>query len=58
MVSIVVNLVDVIANQFSIWSNTLHSRFWLGASFGVFLALYLTNEFFKRTVKKEESYGT
>lgn len=58
MVSIVVNLVDVIANQFSIWSNTLHSRFWLGASFGVFLAIYLTNEFFKRTVKKEEPYGT
>ena len=57
MVSIVVNLVDVIANHFSIWSNTLHSRFWLGASFGVFLALYLANEFFKRIVKKEESYG-
>ncbi len=58
MVSIVVNLVDVIANQFSVWSNTLHSRFWLGASFGVILALYLTNEFFKQIDKTEESYGT
>ena len=58
IVSIVVNLADVLANQFSIWSNTLHSRFWLGASFGVFLGLYLTNEFFKRIGKKEKSYGT
>lgn len=58
VISIVVNLLDVIANQFSIWSNTLHSRLLLGASFGIFLALYLTNEFFKQIGKTEKSYGT
>lgn len=57
VVSIVVNLLDVIANQFSIWSNTLHSRLLLGASFGIFLALYLTNEFFKQTKIQENYYG-
>ncbi len=55
--SIVVNFVDVLVNYFSIWSNTLHSRFWLGASFGVSLALYLTNEFFKRINTQENYYG-
>ncbi|RNC79321.1 MAG: DUF2085 domain-containing protein [Balneola sp.] len=55
--SIVVNLLDVLGNHIGIWTNTLHSRFLLGAWFGVATALFLTTEFFKQTHKTEEDYG-
>ncbi len=58
VVVIVLNLVDVLLNALDIWTNTLHSRFLLGALFGGSLALLLTNEFFSKIVKIEESYGT
>ncbi|MEQ9310061.1 MAG: DUF2085 domain-containing protein [Balneolaceae bacterium] len=57
LVTIVLNLVDVFFNALGIWTNTLHSRFLLGALFGGALAFYLTNEFFKQIDKPEESYG-
>ena len=57
VVSIVVNFLDVLGNHLGIWINTLHSRFLLGAWFGVVTALLLTNEFFKQTHKTEEDYG-
>tara|TARA_R110000868_G_scaffold411500_1_gene704770 strand:- start:2805 stop:3290 length:486 start_codon:yes stop_codon:yes gene_type:complete len=58
MITIVLNLVDVFFNGIGIWTNTLHSRFLLGAFFGGSLALILTNEFFKQIGNSEESYGT
>lgn len=57
VVSIVVNFLDVLGNHIGIWTNTLHSRFLLGAWFGVATALLLTNEFFKKTLRTEEDYG-
>lgn len=55
--TIVLNLVDVLFNALGIWTNTLHSRFLLGALFGGALAFFLTNEFFKQIDKTEESHG-
>lgn len=57
LATIVLNLVDVLFNALGIWTNTLHSRFLLGALFGGSLALFLTNEFFKKIGKTEEYYG-
>lgn len=57
IVAIVLNFLDVLGNGIGIWTNTLHSRFFLGAFFGLSLALILTNEFFKLTNKKEKIYG-
>ncbi len=56
-VTIVMNFLDVFFNTIGIWTNTLYSRFLLGALFGGFLALILTNEFFKQIGKTEQSYG-
>ena len=56
-VIIVVNFADILLNAFGIWSNTLQSRLLLGTLFGGFLALLLTNEFFKQIDKTEKSYG-
>lgn len=58
LVTIVLNLADVLLNSIGIWTNTLHSRFLLGVIFGGSLALLLTNEFFKKLSKTEKSYGT
>ena len=57
VVSIVVNFLDALGNHIGVWTNTLHSRFLLGAWFGVATALLLTNEFFKQIHKTEEDYG-
>lgn len=47
--AILLNLADVIANFIGIWSNTLISRFVLGALVGLSAALILANEFFTLT---------
>lgn len=57
VITIVINFLDVLGNSIGIWTNTLLSRFLLGSLFGLFLALYLSDEFFKRTNKPKESYG-
>lgn len=57
LVIIVVNFLDVLLNALDIWTNTLLSRLLLGILFGGFLALLLTNEFFKQINKMEKSYG-
>ena len=57
VLSIAINFVDIIGNGIDIWTNTLYSRSLIGALFGLFLSLFLTNEFFKREHKTEESYG-
>ncbi len=54
---IVLNILDVAANAFGIWSNTLNSRFVLGGILGLAAALLLTNEFFIKITKSEEYYG-
>lgn len=57
IVAIVINSLDVLGNGIGIWTNTLHSRFFLGAFFGLSLALILTSEFFKQVNTKEKDYG-
>lgn len=57
IVTIVLNIVDVLLNSIGFWTNTLLSRFLLGSIFGASLAAYLTSEFFKQISKEEESYG-
>lgn len=57
IVAIVINFLDVLGNGIGIWTNTLHSRFFLGAFFGLSLALILTSEFFKQINTKEKVYG-
>lgn len=47
--AILLNLADVLANYIGIWSNTLISRFVLGAFVGLSAALILANEFFTLT---------
>lgn len=44
--AIILNLADVIGNYFGFWANTHVSRFLLGSTFGLSLAILLTNEFF------------
>ena len=51
---ILLNIIDVLANSFSVWTNTLHSRFLLGILIGSTTALFLTNEFFKKNNKPED----
>lgn len=43
------NVIDVLGNISGIWSNTLNSRFLLGALAGLSAALILTNTFFSKT---------
>lgn len=47
--AILLNLADVLANYFGIWSNTMLSRFVLGAFLGLVPALILADEFFTLT---------
>ncbi|WP_428236006.1 DUF2085 domain-containing protein [Gracilimonas sp.] len=44
--AILLNLVDVSGNYFGLWTNTLTSRFIMGALFGLPLAFILVHEFF------------
>lgn len=44
--AILLNLADVSGNYFGLWTNTLISRFILGALFGLPLAFILVHEFF------------
>ena len=56
--SIVINMIDIFANGLWIWVNTLESRLILGAIFGFSIAILITEEFFKRNTKSEDTYGT
>ncbi len=56
--TIALNVADVIANAADIYTNTLHSRFILGALFGLTIMLFLADEFFRRINLMEKSYGT
>ncbi len=56
--SIIINFADVLANATGIYSNTLHSRFVLGALFGLSIMLFLADEFFKKITLTEDTYGT
>ncbi len=56
--SIVINVIDIFANGLGIWVNTLESRLILGAIFGFSIAILITEEFFKRNTKSEDTYGT
>lgn len=56
IVSIALNLIDILGNAFSLWQNSLHSRLLLGAFFGCTLAIILADEFFKPTINKEYTY--
>lgn len=47
--TIILNLMDVMGNQFEFWTNTNGSRLLLGVLFGLSAALLLSNEFFKKT---------
>jgi uncharacterized membrane protein len=47
--AILLNLADVLTNFLGIWSNTLITRFVLGAFLGLSAALILANEFFTLT---------
>ncbi|MGN8224950.1 DUF2085 domain-containing protein [Gracilimonas sp. BCB1] len=44
--AILLNLADVLGNYFGLWTNTLISRFILGALLGLPLAFILVHEFF------------
>ena len=56
--SVLINFVDVLANAADIYANNLHSRFILGALFGLSIMLFLADEFFKRITLTEDTYGT
>ena len=51
--TIILNLTDVIGNQFDFWTNTNGSRFLLGSLFGLSSAILLSNEFFKKLNTKD-----
>jgi hypothetical protein len=44
---IILNLADVFGNFFAMWSNTLNTRFALGALLGLSVAMLFNNEFFQ-----------
>ncbi|MEX0607884.1 MAG: DUF2085 domain-containing protein [Balneolaceae bacterium] len=50
--AILLNSTDVIGNYFSIWSNTLHSRFLLGSLVGLAVTFFLAESFFNK-IKSE-----
>lgn len=50
--AILLNLIDIIGNYFSIWTNSDISRILLGSLFGLSLAVILSREFF--TLNKSE----
>ncbi|MEX0721190.1 MAG: DUF2085 domain-containing protein [Balneolaceae bacterium] len=50
--AILLNSTDVIANFFNVWTNTLNSRFLLGALLGLAIAFFLAESFFKQ-IKSE-----
>ncbi|HCD53478.1 MAG TPA: hypothetical protein DEQ34_13600 [Balneolaceae bacterium] len=54
---LILNFLDVISNEAGIWTNSLFSRFWLGALVGLGAALLLSNEFFSTNSKSENNYG-
>ena len=56
--AIAINAIDIIGNAMGIWVNTLESRLILGFFFGISIALLITDEFFKRNTKSEDTYGT
>ncbi len=56
--TIAINGIDFIGNAMGIWVNTLESRLILGILFGLSIALLITQEFFKRNTKSEDTYGT
>jgi len=55
---ITLNAIDIFGNAIGIWTNTLESRLILGLLFGLSIAILLTDEFFKRNIKTEDTYGS
>lgn len=51
------NALDVLSNALSLYSNTLNSRFILGAFFGFAVVMLINDEFFKRIKLSEDTYG-
>ncbi|MFY0683764.1 MAG: DUF2085 domain-containing protein [Balneola sp.] len=51
--TIILNLIDVLGNQFEFWTNTNESRLILGFLFGMSTAFILSNEFFKKLNTEE-----
>lgn len=45
--TILINVLDVVGNYFHVWTNTLTSRFILGALISVAIILLLSSDFFK-----------
>ncbi|MDZ7806367.1 MAG: DUF2085 domain-containing protein [Gracilimonas sp.] len=45
---IILNLADVFGNFFDMWSNTLNTRFALGAMLGLSVAMLFNNDFFPK----------
>lgn len=58
LISLALNGLDVITNNFGIWTNTLISRFFLGSFIGLSAMTMISNEFFSINFKSETSYGT
>lgn len=56
--AIAINAIDIFGNALGIWVNTLESRLILGIIFGFSIAVLITEEFFKRNTKSEDTYGT
>lgn len=56
--AIAINAIDIFGNALGIWVNTLESRLILGIIFGISIAVLITEEFFKRNTKSEDTYGT
>ena len=56
--AIAINAIDIFGNASGIWVNTLESRLILGIIFGFSIAVLITEEFFKRNTKSEDTYGT
>ena len=50
--TILINILDVVGNYFGIWTNTLISRFVLGALMSIAVVLLLHTEFFKLNMDK------
>jgi uncharacterized membrane protein len=57
LATIALNTVDVVGNLLGVWQNSLHSRFILGATFGIAVAILLSDLFFKKLKLTENNYG-
>lgn len=52
------NALDIIGNATQIWVNTLESRYILGFLFGVSIVVLIADEFLKKNINTEDTYGT